>query len=58
MTEKNSSQGLSSKSMQGEIEVTDTKKFMTSLDQNISNPEKVKILFFVFMLKKIYRGDI
>ena len=58
MTEKDSSHGLSSKSTQGEIEVNDTKMFMSSLDQNIFDPGKVKILFFVFMLKKIYRGDI
>ena len=58
MSEKNSSPEISPKSTQGEIEVNDTKKFMSSPEMNIADPGMVKILFFVFMLKKIYRGYI
>ncbi|GMN61855.1 hypothetical protein TIFTF001_030932 [Ficus carica] len=38
MSEKNSSPEISPKSTQGEIEVTDTKKFMSSPEMNIADP--------------------
>ena len=51
MSEKNSSPEISPKRTQGEIEVSDTKKFMSSPEMNIADPGMVKILIFVFMLK-------
>ena len=52
MSEKNSSPATSPKSTQGEIEVKEPEKFISSPEMNIVDPGQVKIMFFVFMFKK------
>ena len=54
MSKKITTPERSSKSTQGEIELKDSKKFLSVVDQNISESGKVKKLIYVFMLKKIY----
>lgn len=54
MSEKNTTPETEVKGTQGEVELKYSQKFMSELDDNISDSEKVMEFIFVFMLKNIF----